>query len=69
MAMIIGLSAVALMAAQAEDHGAASAAGQSMTMAVAPPGSRMTTSSTALSASPHIHATENGRCAVSSPEC
>lgn len=72
IAMVVGLSAVALMAASAEDQGAATSVGPPMMSSRDVAGARMTrmtTSSTTFFASPHIHATENGKCAVSSPDC
>lgn len=63
--MVSGLSAAALMAAVAVDHGDAVAVGAPL------PAAGLTTSTTSYSfaASPTVHATASGKCVKSSPQC
>lgn len=74
IAMVVGLSALALTAAVAVDQSDAASAGAAATMpgAAAPAammGNLVTTSTTAMFASPTVHATYEGKCVKSSPQC
>lgn len=67
IALVAGLSTVAVLAASAVDaQGTPSAPTVAAGSAAA---ARVTTSSTPLVARPAIHATENGKCVASSPDC
>lgn len=68
--MVVGLSALAVSAALAVDQGGPASAGAAPTSAGSwREAGMITTSATAVSVSPTVHATANGKCAKSSPNC
>lgn len=69
IAMVVGLGALAVSAALAVDQGGPASTAAPTSAGAWREAGMITTSATAVSVSPTVHATASGKCVKSSPNC